>query len=349
MKNRIINGAFTVSQYNGTSAVTNVSASYVIDRFQTGYFGGGTGRTTVQQSSTAPSGFINSQLVTVTTADVSPTSTSGYWLASQKIEGLNTSDLAWGTASAKTITVSAWVYSSVTGSFPLIISNSAADRNYGALFIVSSANTWTQISVTIAGDTTGTWLTTNGIGIQVIFGAGGSSSRTISTGWNTGSGSVASNVTGATQLIATNGATFYITGVQLEVGSSATGYEYRQYGQELALCQRYFWQLSYVSGTSDPRLLGFVQTSTIADYPIQFPVTPRVPPTGISLVGGGTLNVSGTSSGGTPTITFVNNSYSGIIIRSTTTAGSPVLTQGGVGYLNSSSGTVNIQFTGFEL
>ena len=345
-RNRIINGACVIDQRNAGASVTITSATYVIDRWK--IYASQSSKLSAQQNAgsvTPPTGFTN-YFGTTSLSAYSVISTDIFAMQ-YFIEGYNVSDLGWGTANAKTVTLSFQVYSSLTGTFGGALLNSSENRSYPFSYTISSANTWTSISITIAGDTTGTWLTTNGRGISMYFGLGVGSAGSGTA--NTWSGNSYYSTTGATSVVGTSGATFYITGVQLEVGSSATGFEYRQYQQELALCQRYFWQLSYVSGTSDPRLLGFVQTSTIADYPIQFPVTPRVPPTGISLVGGGTLNVSGTSSGGTPTITFVNNSYSGIIIRSTTTAGSPVLTQGGVGYLNISSGTVNIQFTGFEL
>jgi hypothetical protein len=156
----------------------------------------------------------------------------------QLIEGYNVADLGWGTANAKTITVSFWVQSSLTGTFGGSVLNSDASRCYPFSFSLPVANTWTQISVTIAGDTTGTWLTTNGIGINLTFNMGSGSSLLGTAGvWGS---TYYTGVTGNQSIVGTNGATFYITGVQLEVGSSATGYEYRQYGQELALCQRYF-------------------------------------------------------------------------------------------------------------
>jgi len=159
----------------------------------------------------------------------------------QYIEGYNVADLGWGTASAQTITLSFWVRSSVTGTFGGSLQNDAVDRTYAFTYTVSSANTWEQKSITIAGDTSGTWLKTNGIGLIVQWSLGmGPTYLTTAGSWTAGN---YLSATGSTNLIATNGATFYITGVQLEVGSTATPFERRMYGQELALCQRYYWMM----------------------------------------------------------------------------------------------------------
>jgi hypothetical protein len=167
----------------------------------------------------------------------------------QRIEGLNISDLNWGTADASTVTLSFWVRSSITGNFPVFLQNSAYAVYYASLYNIPTANTWTKISITITGPTTGTWLTTNGIGIDVNWGFGaGSGLRTVGTtgAWtsNPTAGVVLFNITGATQLIGTSGATFYITGVQLEKGSTATSFDYRPYSTELALCERYCIQFT---------------------------------------------------------------------------------------------------------
>jgi hypothetical protein len=243
-KNRIINGAMVIDQRNAGASVAITSADqYVVDRFNGGVFGSGTGRFSLQQSSTVPAGFTNSLLATVTTADASPSASYAYSII-QYIEGYNIADLGWGTANAQSATLSFWVRSSVTGTFPVIFQNSAADKAYGGQYTISSANTWEQKSIVVSGVTSGTWLTTNGIGIRTIFGLGAGSSRTISAGLQTVGGAITqTNVTGSTQLIATNGATFYITGVQLEKGSTATSFDYRPYGTELQLCQRYCYAI----------------------------------------------------------------------------------------------------------
>ena len=235
-RNRIINGAMVINQRATSVTITNAD-TYSVDRF----FGTGQaadGVFTLQQSTTAPTGFNNSLLATVTTAD-SSIGASQYYLFIHRIEGYNIADLGWGTANAKTVTLSFWVRSSVTGTFGGSLRNSAADRSYPYSYTISAANTWEQKTITITGDTSGTWLTDNGIGISIAWSLGDGSSRLNTAGaWVAGS---YSGATGQTNLIATNGATFYITGVQLEKGSTATSFDYRPYGTELVLCQRYFY------------------------------------------------------------------------------------------------------------
>ena len=240
MKNRIINGAMVISQYNGTSSVTPAADAYVIDRWKA--FMTQASKYSVQQNAgsvATPVGF-NNYLGATSTSAYSVGATD-YFMLSQAIEGFNTADLGWGTANAKTVTLSFQVYSSLTGTFGGAVQNSANSRSYPFSYSIPTANTWTTISVTIAGDTTGTWIgATNGTGINLRFSLGMGSTYSGTAGsW---SGSTYFSATGATSVVGTSGATFYITGVQLEVGSSATGYEYKQYGQELALCQRYYEQ-----------------------------------------------------------------------------------------------------------
>jgi len=234
-RNRIINGDMRIDQRNAGASVTPTSLAYTVDRWAAAEQTDGS--ITVQRSTTAPAGFANSLLVTVTSADASLGATQ-YAVIDQPIEGTNVDDLAWGTASAKTVTLSFWVRSSVTGTFGGSIQNSAQDRSYPFSYTISSANAWEQKSITIAGDTSGTWLTTTGTGLAVWFSlAAGSTYSGTSGAWG---GALYFAPTSATNLLATNGATFYITGVQLEAGSVATPFERRSYGQELALCQRYY-------------------------------------------------------------------------------------------------------------
>ena len=246
-KNRIINGAMLIDQRNNGASVTINSASntYTLDRW-IGYGQATDGVYTIQQSSTAPAGFSKSLLATVTTADSSVGATQIYTLR-YKIEGLNLTDLNWGTANAATVTLSFWVRSSVTGTFGGSILNDGQSRSYPFSYTISSANTWEQKTITIAGDTSGTWLTTNGIGMDLFFslGMGSTYSGTAST-W---SGTNYYSVTGSTNLISTLNATFYITGVQLEKGSVATSFDYRPYGTELQLCQRYYYQTDIIKAT----------------------------------------------------------------------------------------------------
>jgi len=205
---------------------------------------------TAQQVTTAPTGFNYSLKLTTTTADSSLGATQFAYVG-QRIEGYNVADLGWGTANAKTVTVSFWVRSSLTGTFGGSIYNDGSNRSYPFSYTISVADTWEQKSVTIAGDTSGTWLTTNGVGLILVFGLGvGSTYSNTAGAWI---GSLAFSATGATSVVGTINATFYITGVQLEAGTTASPFEYRQYGTELALCQRYYeksYLTSVVPGTS---------------------------------------------------------------------------------------------------
>jgi hypothetical protein len=239
-RNRIINGAMTIDQRNAGASVTNTAATttYTLDRYA--FYATAASKFTVQQNAgsvTPPVGFSNYMGFT-SLSNNSPAATDEYMFF-QRIEGFNTSDLAWGTANAKTITISAWVYSSLTGTFSGALANSAANRFYPFSYSIPTANTWTPISVTIAGDTTGTWVgATNGTGINVKFNLGTGSTYLGTAGaWTS---TFANGVTGSVNVLGTNGATFYITGVQLEVGTNATNFDYRPYTTELQLCQRYF-------------------------------------------------------------------------------------------------------------
>lgn len=237
MKNRLINGDMRIDQRNAGASVTPSADSYLIDRWQ--YSASQASKFTWQQNKgavTPPVGFSN--YLGTSVASAVTVGASDYFVLVQKIEGYNMADLGWGTANAKTVTLSFQVYSSLTGTFGGTLANNGNTRCYPFTYSIPVANTWTTISVTIAGDTTGTWLTTNGVGVGVQFGLGVGSTYSGTAGsW---AGTQYISATGATSVVGTSGATFYITGVQLEVGSSATGFEYRQYGQELALCQRYY-------------------------------------------------------------------------------------------------------------
>jgi hypothetical protein len=283
MKNRIINGAMVIDQRNAGASVTPAggAATYTLDRWR--FDVSQSSKLTTQQSTTAPVGFANSMLVTSSSA-YSVTSTD-YFYVCQAIEGNNFYDLGWGIANAKTITISFWVQSSLTGTFGGALRNAANNRAYPFSYTISSANTWQQISVTVAGDTTGTWVgATNANAMTINWSFGMGSNFVASAGaWTTGN---IASATGATSLVGTNGATFYITGVQLEVGSSATGFEYRQYGQELVLCQRYYeksYNIGDVPGTATDagRLFqrGTSQSGSLAGSSIAIKVQKRANPT----------------------------------------------------------------------
>jgi hypothetical protein len=242
-----------IDQRNAGASVTPINSQYLVDRFW--YNATQTSKVTIQQSTVAPSGFTNSLLVTSSSA-YSVTSSDVFGVV-QIIEGNNIADLGFGTAGAATVTLSFWVRSSLTGAFGGSLYNSGATRSYPFSYTINSANTWEQKTITIAGDTTGTWLTSNGVGITVYFCLGtGSTFGGTANAWT---GSAKLGVTGQTSLVGTNGATFYITGVQLEAGSVATPFERRDYGRELMMCQRYFYNLEDTGGS------GFGQGYVIKD------------------------------------------------------------------------------------
>lgn len=282
-KNRIINGAMVIDQRNTGAAVTT-NGAFPVDRFLVPF--STDGAFSAQQDSSAPVGFVNSVKWTTTTADATLGATQ-YALFRQKIEGNNVADLGFGTANAKTITLSFWVRSSLTGTFGGAIANSAQDRCYPFSYTISVANTWEQKSITIAGDTTGTWLTTNGIGIDVLWGLGVGSTYSGTAGaW---AGSTFLSATGATSVIGTLNATWYITGVQLEVGSCATSFDYRPYGTELALCQRYFISYGGSAAYEVVGTTGIGYSTTYAFSIVVLPVEMRSTPT---LTTTGTFNWS---------------------------------------------------------
>jgi hypothetical protein len=273
MRNRIINGAMVIDQRSAGASTTVTAGGYFsCDRWQE--LSDASSKYSVQQSSTAATGFSNSLLFTSLSAY---TVDSGETFAVRhNIEGFNTADLMWGTANAQTITLSFWVRSSLTGTFGGAVKNSAQDRSYPFTYTINSANTFEYKTVTIAGDTTGTWIgATNGIGIRVVFGLGvGSTVSGTAGAW---AGSNFNSATGATSVVGTNGATFYITGVQLEVGTQATSFEYRQYGTELALCQRYYQKL----GLKNSAFIGSGQSplSNLGIVYVKYTTTMRASPT----------------------------------------------------------------------
>ena len=238
-RNRIINGDMRIDQRNAGASVTPALGGFVytVDRWNA--YVSQNSKCTIQQNAgsvTPPVGFTN--YLGVTSSSAYSIGSTDLFFLNQAVEGFNTADLAWGTANAKTVALSFWVRSSLAGTFGGALLNNAADRSYPFSYSIPTANTWTQISVTIAGDTTGTWLTTNGLGIRVAFGFGVGSTYSATAGsWAAGQ---YWSATGATSVVATSGATFYITGVQLEPSTVATPFERRSFGQELALCQRYY-------------------------------------------------------------------------------------------------------------
>jgi hypothetical protein len=261
-KNRIINGGMVIDQRNAGASVTNnvTGTQYSLDRWN--IYGNFVSKFTVQQNAgavTPPVGFKN--YLGVTSSAATTVNSTDTYIILQKIEGFNTADLAWGTANAATVTLSFRVYSSLTGTFGGSILNSAQDRSYPFTYSIPVANTWTTISVTIAGDTTGTWIgATNGIGLSVFLSLGTGSTLSGTAGaW---AGAQYYSATGAVNVVSTNGATFYITGVQLEKGSTATSFDVRDYGRELAMCQRYF-ETNFSGVTIPTNNYAYYSTATV--------------------------------------------------------------------------------------
>jgi hypothetical protein len=282
-RNRIINGDMRIDQRNAGASVSYAAGASGYNEDRWNMDNSTDGAVTVQQSTVAPTGFVNSLLVTVSTADSSLASGQRCRIF-QRVEGFNCSDFLWGSANAQTVTISFWVRSSLTGTFGGALRNASSNRSYAFTYSISAANTWEYKTVNVAGDTTGTWATGNTSGIEVGFGLGAASDLSGTAGTWTATANV--SATGAVSVVGTTGATFYITGVQLEAGSVATPFERRPYGTELVLCQRYY-QKSY-SQTVVPATVTFAgavqwvstSTNTQANYqPIRFPVVMRAAPT----------------------------------------------------------------------
>jgi hypothetical protein len=237
-KNRIINGAMVIDQRNAGASITPTNSQFTVDRWLCALTQ--SAKYTAQQNAgsvTPPVGFAN--YLGITSLSAYSVLTGDTFFIRQNIEGFNTADLAWGTASAATVTLSFVVRSSITGTHSGSVMNYAGTRSYPFTFTVNSANTWETKSVTIPGDTTGTWNTNNSGGISLNFNLGsGSTFQGTAGAW--AAGNLQGGATGSVSIVGTNGATFYITGVQLEKGSTATSFDVRPYGTELQLCQRYF-------------------------------------------------------------------------------------------------------------
>ena len=334
MKNKIINGACVIDQRNAGSATANTINGYTVDRWLVGQ--STTGKLIAQQNAgsvTPPAGFTN--YLGVTSQSSYSIGAGDLYFLQQNIEGYNIADLGWGTANAKTVTLSFWVRSSLTGTFGGSFYNAANNRYYPYSYTISSANTWEQKSITVAGDTTGTWTTTNGSGIILLFSLGIGTTYSGTAGSWTASQYYAP--TGNTSVVGTSGATFYITGVQLEVGSSATGFEYRQYGTELALCQRYYAQLGGVTNVAIAT--GISTSSTTGNVTVKYPTTMRSAPTFTY------ISISGTNqSSYNGAVSALNTIYAGVDSASVayTHSGGATNLQTTILQSNASNGSLNM-------
>ena len=237
-KNMVINGDMRISQRVGTTATTTTSGGFVIDRYRCEV--GSSGSTTQQQVTDAPPGFHNSMKITVTSTDTS-ISAGEFHYVRHIIEGNNITHLNWGSSNAKTVTLSFWVKSSVTGDHGGSLWNNDFTRSFAFNYRINVANSWEYKSITVPGCPDGTWATDITRGINIGFVQLSGSTYTTGTPNQWISAAVADIApTNHVNLLATNGATWYITGIQLEVGKNATDFEHRSFGEELALCQRYY-------------------------------------------------------------------------------------------------------------
>jgi hypothetical protein len=311
-RNKIINGAMMISQRNGTTATSAINGAYCLDRYNLFSFSAGnatTGKYTVTQSSSAPAGFSNSLLVTSSTTTAA--NAGDVYGVGQVIEGLNTVDLAWGTSSGKPVTLSFWVQSSLTGTFGGTFRNQNATHGFPFSYTIGSANTWTQIIITIPAPPSGsTWQTDNSQGIYLWFSIqmGATYSNAPTGSWislsNSGYGA-----TGGVNLLATSGATWYLTGLQLEAGTVPTAFELRSYSKELMMCQRYCQVVTYQGYET---LIGvgmnLANNRILMDYPLK--VQMRTQPSA-SVVGSVSQiqNIGGGTWYGAQTVGFSPNPY----------------------------------------
>ena len=340
LKNRIINGAMVIDQrYAGTATASTING-YVVDRWVVNQ-NASTGKLIAQQnqgSVTPPAGFTN--YLGVTSQSAYAVGSTDWYSFQYNIEGYNVADLAYGTANAKTCTLSFWVRSSLTGTFAGTFGNSASTRAYPFTYIISTANTWEQKTITVYGDTSGSWNTTNGVGLYLMLSLGMGSTYTTGTANNSWATSTTISIpSGGTSVVGTSGATFYITGVQLEIGSSATPFERRLYNQELFNCQRYYWK--FTGPAYAGVCAGYSNSTTGGNFIIKYPVTMRAAPTFST----GGLSINNTA--GNYAVTSVASGYAGtdtaftsITVASGLTAGQGcvmTINSAGTGYLDGTS------------
>jgi hypothetical protein len=331
-KNRIINGDMNIDQRNNGAAVTSASG-YIADRWSVATFAPNGGAYTAQQITDAPVGFRNSLRVTTT---ATPSSNADqFFQMFQPIEGFNVADFLLGTANAITFTLSFWVKSSLTGTFcAAFTNNQSTTRSYISTYTINAANTWEYKTITVQGDTSGvgTWGTTNGQGLAVFFDLGSGTTQEASAvnTWQTGN---FRRVSGAVRVIGTNGATFQVTGVQLEVGTVATSFDFVSYGTELALCQRYYQSTYSTNLINNIAFTGIA--SNLAVGSVFWKVSMRAAPTT-------TVRADSSSANGT-----VRNSSNGVVVSSSFNFNGNVGTEG-VGFIQGSTGLTSGQMYDFQ-
>jgi hypothetical protein len=340
-KNRIINGGMTINQRYGTTLQTGASG-FVTDRFQV--LNGSSGTVNAQTVTTAPAGFTYSTQLTVGTADTVVGSGDSV-IFYQTLEGYNIADFNWGTANAKTVTLSFWVYSSLTGTYSGSLVSQDGNYSYPFNYTISSANTWEQKTVTITGPTSGTFGKVNDIGFYLELSLmTGSAYQGTPNSWSVG------NFRGTSSQVnwmATSGNTWYVTGVQLEVGTQATSFDFRDYGRELILCQRYLYAISYGGSTYAAIASGYNESTTQGRFPIPFPVQARTAPTGLTASSAGHFSLfSSVGSVAVTSFVFEGGTLNSAYIDANT---SVAITAGGAVLLAITNASAKIYFTGCEL
>jgi hypothetical protein len=339
-RNRIINGNMVIDQRNAGASVTPTNGQYLVDRFIA--IQSVASKYSAQQNAgavTPPTGFSNYQGVTSLSAYSSASGDQFY--IGQRIEASNIGDLAFGTANAQAVTVSFWVRSSLTGTHSGSLINAPTfNRSYPFTFTVSAANTWEFKTVVIPGDTSGTWATSGtGAGLQVVFNLGTGSNFVGTAGaWN---GNINYGATGAVSVVGTSGATFYITGVQLEAGSVATPFERIDYGRQLIQCQRYFVSYGGTGSLYEFYGVGLAASTISATILINHPVALRTTPT-FNVLNVGNLQLQGTGGG---TMTALVLDQGGVLTsslgaaRTGLTANTPML------LINNNNNSPRLQFS----
>lgn len=342
MRNRIINGDMRIDQRNAGAAVTPASGAITYDVDRWGGQSSQASKFTLQRNAAFVATPAGSQFyLGATSSSAYAITATDYFTVEQRVEGWNVADFAWGTASAKPVTISFKVWSSLTGTFGGALTNNGGTRSYPFNYSVPVANTWTTVSMTVPGDTIGTWDYSTAIGVRVQFGLGVGSTYSAAAGsWAAGNFLSAA---GAISVVGTNAATFYITGVQLELGPVATTFEQRPYGMELSLCQRY---LPYITASSGYFICSGQAVSTTMCYGVLAisPLT-RVAPTGVIFLGGTAsfMNATGAATG---TVIISGATTSTVSIQS---AGASGLVAGNASLVLGNTGITGIYLTGCEL
>ena len=340
-KNLIINGAMQVAQRSTSATNIGLIVAYnTVDRWRFADSATSTARFTETQSSDAPEGFGFSRKFEVTTAATTINSTDTQY-TDQFIEAQDLQVLKYGTSKAESFTISFYVKCSVAAEMGLRIQHEDGGGNYSQSYTINNANTWEYKTITVPGNTVTAINNDNGRGFRIAFPftAGSSRAGTNSTQWGNG------DLFGAhtNDFVTTNGATWQITGVQLEVGKNATEFQHRSYGEELALCQRYYQKNIQTSGQYTAIFTGsnYSSTTVYGTYHIQTPM--RTSPTSMgysSLSHFSIINTSG-STNPNPTALGIDNGSGTQTLRVYATASGLTAGQGAFVQMNNTSAYID--------